>query len=74
MRWHKVLGLAASRVWPPAMIARVSERTVPEPADQADIAARYQALLALHAQATRPSQTGQQRRPCPPGQACFPYP
>ena len=36
-----------------AMIARVSERTVPEPADQADITARYQALLALHAQATR---------------------
>ena len=34
-----------------AMIARVSERTVPEPADQADIAARHQALLALHAQA-----------------------
>jgi len=34
-----------------AMIARVSERTVPEPADQADIAARYQALLAQHAQA-----------------------
>ena len=34
-----------------AMIARVSERTVPEPADQADITARYQALLSLHAQA-----------------------
>jgi len=34
-----------------AMIARVSERTVPEPADQADISTRYQALLALHAQA-----------------------
>jgi uncharacterized membrane protein len=33
-----------------AMIARVSERTVPEPADQADITARYQALLALRAQ------------------------
>ncbi|HEY0936026.1 MAG TPA: hypothetical protein VGD91_20075, partial [Trebonia sp.] len=29
-----------------AMIARVSERTVPEPADQADITARHQALLA----------------------------
>jgi uncharacterized membrane protein len=36
-----------------AMIARVSERTVPEPADQTDITTRYQALLALHAQATR---------------------
>jgi uncharacterized membrane protein len=34
-----------------AMIARVSERTVPEPADQADISTRYQALLALHARA-----------------------
>jgi uncharacterized membrane protein len=33
-----------------AMIARVSERTVPEPADQADVTARYQALLAHHAQ------------------------
>jgi len=30
-----------------AMIARVSERTVPEEADRADIGARYQALLAL---------------------------
>ncbi|MGH3291179.1 MAG: hypothetical protein ACRDP7_05195 [Trebonia sp.] len=29
---------------------RVSARTVPEPADQADIAARHEALLALHAQ------------------------
>jgi hypothetical protein len=36
-----------------AMIARVGERTVPEPADQADITARYQALLALQAQAAR---------------------
>jgi uncharacterized membrane protein len=41
-----------------AMIARVSERTVPEPADQADIAARHQALLALHAQATHPQPDG----------------
>jgi uncharacterized membrane protein len=32
-----------------AMIQRVSQRTVPEPADQADITARYEALLALHA-------------------------
>ncbi len=32
------------------MIQRVSQRTVPEPADQADITARYEALLALHAQ------------------------
>lgn len=36
------------------MIARVSERTVPEPADQADVAARYQELLALHARLTGP--------------------
>ncbi len=35
------------------MITRVSERTVPEPADQADIADRYQALLALPAQGAR---------------------
>jgi uncharacterized membrane protein len=34
-----------------AMIARVGERSVPEPADQADIAARHQALLAVHARA-----------------------
>jgi len=40
-----------------AMIARVGERTVPEPADQADITARYEALLTLHAQAAR-SQPG----------------
>jgi uncharacterized membrane protein len=41
-----------------AMIARVSERTVPEPADQADVTARYQALLALHARAARPQPDG----------------
>ena len=34
-----------------AMIARVSARTVPEPADQADVAARHEALLALHERA-----------------------
>jgi len=33
------------------MIQRVNLRTVPEHADQADITARYHALLALHAQA-----------------------
>ena len=37
-----------------AMIARVNERTVPEPADQADVAARYQELLTLHARLTGP--------------------
>lgn len=37
-----------------AMIARVSERTVPEPADQADVTARYEALMAHQAQATHP--------------------
>lgn len=31
-----------------AMIVRVCERTVPEPADQADVTARYTELLALH--------------------------
>jgi uncharacterized membrane protein len=41
-----------------AMIARVSERTVPEPADQADITARHQALLAHHTQATHPQPNG----------------
>ena len=37
-----------------AMIARISERTVPEPADQADVTARYQALLAYHRQTAQP--------------------
>ena len=32
-----------------SMIQRVSQRTVPEPADQADITARYEALLTLYA-------------------------
>jgi uncharacterized membrane protein len=41
-----------------AMIARVSERTVPEPADQADVTARYQALLAHRAQASHPQLNG----------------
>jgi uncharacterized membrane protein len=34
-----------------SMIQRVSQRTVPEPADQADITARYEALLTLPARA-----------------------
>ncbi len=34
-----------------AMIAGVSERTVPEKADRADISERYEALLALHTRA-----------------------
>ncbi|HEY6495882.1 MAG TPA: DUF2254 domain-containing protein [Trebonia sp.] len=37
-----------------AMIARVSERTVPEPADQADVTARYEELLELHAGSAGP--------------------
>jgi uncharacterized membrane protein len=41
-----------------AMIARVSARTVPEPADQADIAARHEALLALHATAAHSQPEG----------------
>jgi hypothetical protein len=32
-----------------ALLQRLSERTVAEPADQADITVRYEALLALHA-------------------------
>jgi uncharacterized membrane protein len=35
-----------------AMIERVSERTVPEPADRADITAAYEAVLALRRPAT----------------------
>jgi uncharacterized membrane protein len=35
------------------MIQRVNLRTVSEQADQTDITARYDALLALHAQVTR---------------------
>jgi uncharacterized membrane protein len=41
-----------------AMIARVSARSVPEPADQADITARYDALLALHARAAHSQPDG----------------
>jgi uncharacterized membrane protein len=37
-----------------AMIAGVSERTVPEEADRADISARYEALLALRGQPSGP--------------------
>jgi uncharacterized membrane protein len=36
-----------------AMLQRASQRTVPEPADQADITARYETLLALSAQSAR---------------------
>jgi uncharacterized membrane protein len=36
-----------------AMIQRVSQRTVPEPADQADITVRYEALLAILAESPR---------------------
>jgi uncharacterized membrane protein len=32
-----------------ALLQRLSQRTVPEQADQADITVRYEALLALHA-------------------------
>jgi len=50
-----------------AMIQWVNLRTVPEQADQADITARYDALLALHAQAAgaqpdRPPGSGSDRR------------
>jgi uncharacterized membrane protein len=41
-----------------AMIARISERTVPEPADQADITARHQALIAHHAKILHPQSGG----------------
>jgi hypothetical protein len=34
-----------------AMIARLSARTVPEPADQADVTACHEALLALRERA-----------------------
>jgi uncharacterized membrane protein len=47
------------------MIQRVNLRTVPEQADQADITARYDALLALHAQATggQAAGSGSDRHP-----------
>jgi len=41
-----------------AMIVRVSARTVPEPADQADIVARHEALLELHARSANPRPDG----------------
>jgi len=41
-----------------AMIARVSERTVPEPADQADVTARHEALLALRERAAHRQPDG----------------
>jgi uncharacterized membrane protein len=41
-----------------AMIARVSERIVPEPADRADITAAYEAVLALRDQAVPPRPDG----------------
>jgi hypothetical protein len=41
-----------------AMIARVSERTIPEPADQDDTTASYQALLSLHARAASSQPDG----------------
>jgi len=44
-----------------AMITRISERTVPEPADQAEVTARYQALLAQRAQASHPQPNGSGR-------------
>ena len=46
------------------MIQRLSVRTVPEAADQADIAVRYQALLDLHAtrQQARAGKPGKRRR------------
>ena len=41
-----------------AMITRVSERTVPEPADQTDITDRYRALLTLHGEAASSQPDG----------------
>jgi hypothetical protein len=43
-----------------ALLQRLSERTVAEQADQADITVRYEALLTMHA-------TRQQARAEPPG-------
>jgi uncharacterized membrane protein len=48
-----------------AMIAGVSERTVPEEADRADVSDRYEALLTLHKQATSP-QPGEPATSAPP--------
>ncbi len=53
---YKIMAVAPADRWQvlldqAAMIQRVNLRTVPEAADQADITARYDALLALHVQA-----------------------
>ncbi len=50
------------------LLQRLSERTVPEQADQADIAVRYQALLALHATRSQAMAQQDESRPGPFGQ------
>jgi hypothetical protein len=51
-----------------ALLQRLSKRTVAEQADQTDITARYEALLALHATRRQaPSEPGKSR-PGPFGQ------
>jgi hypothetical protein len=51
-----------------ALLQRLSERTVAEQADQADITVRYQALLALHASREEATAENDESRPGPFGQ------
>jgi uncharacterized membrane protein len=50
-----------------ALLQRLSERTVLEPADQADITVRYQALLTLHANRQQATAQNDESRPGPFG-------
>src|SRR5580692_6316445 len=51
-----------------ALLQRLSERTVAEQADQADITVRYQALLTLHASREQARAGNDESRPGPFGQ------
>ncbi|WP_300602850.1 DUF2254 domain-containing protein [Trebonia sp.] len=62
---YKIMAVAPAGRWQvlldqAAMIQRVNLRTVPEAADQADVTARYDALLALHARAMSASADAHQ--------------
>jgi hypothetical protein len=50
-----------------ALLQRLSERTVLEPADQADITVRYQALLTLHANRQQATAQNDESHPGPFG-------
>ncbi len=62
---YKIMAVAPADRWQvlldqAAMIQRVNLRTVPEAADQADVTARYDTLLALHARAMSASADAHQ--------------